>query len=626
MKRKLFNISCVSLVVLSLIMASTFTFNTSAATAKSSEYIDNSDVMPKYVTDEYVTLEDSVGDGELMSPDWIKSAIMAEIRIETCTDEGTLEAAVKALDHYQEMGVNLLWVSCMMDKGCYTDADGVVYPGTDNNSYCNRGPETLDPNITGTTDNEEGFRRLAWFVREAHKRNIRIICDVITWGASADSELYREHPEYFKEWSKWGGPSFDVFGEPFCSWYKQCMVDMAMKTGIDGFRVDCEPEISGYDLWRSIREELYARGRKVAIISEVPNDRNGTYDFAISGVADYTNGWHVNLQVTSINPHDYYLDYYDIIDSIKTGECIGTELSQLLGESGHFRYYTYNLSEHDYALYTFRKNLLRTGYQAFLAPFIPVFMMGDEIGTQVYNATLYFASSLDLSLLDNPENREFYETLKKYIRIRRSYPSLFNLDAVDHTETKICRVNVSGQDNLTSYARYDGKGNAVIVVPNSNIQNKDGKMTVSLSFGDMQMYNYKSYTVTDLMTDKEIVSGSKKDVGSFDIQVDPQEIGVYLIKGIGKTSDSPDGVNTKTVIEPGNTITQIEEVDDIVENVDPDKVTNNVTKTRNVIRDGGFPSTFWWVLGVSAALIVAAGTVLILLIVSDRKRNAGRRK
>ena len=71
--------------------------------AAAEEYIDNSDLIPAYVPDSEVPF---VGD----SPDWADDLIIAQLRIETATEAGTLEAAVKVLDHYAEMGVNGLMI------------------------------------------------------------------------------------------------------------------------------------------------------------------------------------------------------------------------------------------------------------------------------------------------------------------------------------------------------------------------------------------------------------------------------------------------------------------------------------------------------------------------------------
>ena len=63
-----------------------------SAAAEGSGYLDNSDLMPKYVDDAQVTLEDS--GGGLQSPDWVKSMIIAEVVIARAPEEGTFQAAV----------------------------------------------------------------------------------------------------------------------------------------------------------------------------------------------------------------------------------------------------------------------------------------------------------------------------------------------------------------------------------------------------------------------------------------------------------------------------------------------------------------------------------------------------
>ena len=68
------------------------------------ERIDNAVLIPKYKPDAEVKMEG-------MSPDWVKTLIMAQFRIETATPEGTFASATKVLDHYAEMGVNGLWIN-----------------------------------------------------------------------------------------------------------------------------------------------------------------------------------------------------------------------------------------------------------------------------------------------------------------------------------------------------------------------------------------------------------------------------------------------------------------------------------------------------------------------------------
>ena len=72
--------------------------------------IDNSALIPKALPDGEVKMEG-------MSPDWTKTLIMAQFRIETATPEGTFQSATKVLDHYAETGVNGLWINPIWQRG-----------------------------------------------------------------------------------------------------------------------------------------------------------------------------------------------------------------------------------------------------------------------------------------------------------------------------------------------------------------------------------------------------------------------------------------------------------------------------------------------------------------------------
>ena len=66
--------------------------------------IDNTAKIPAVVPDSEVVLENGY-------PDWEKHLIMAQLRIETATPEGTFQSAVRVLDHFAETGVNGLWIN-----------------------------------------------------------------------------------------------------------------------------------------------------------------------------------------------------------------------------------------------------------------------------------------------------------------------------------------------------------------------------------------------------------------------------------------------------------------------------------------------------------------------------------
>lgn len=220
--------------------------------------INNSALIPKVLPEDQVKWEGS-------SPDWTKTLIMAELRIETATPEGTFQAATRVLDHYAEMGVNGLWIGPVYERG------------SKGNGYGNFGPDTIEPLLTGKSTKRESFAVVRQFVEEAHRRNIRVIFDIIVWG----------------------GYAFDWNNRELRSWFKNAAVEFIEKTGADGFRVDLAPDTSGY-FFKEIRSELVALGRKPLIVSEIPNKRMETFDFEQVGV----NGWTEEPDYATPGKHD----------------------------------------------------------------------------------------------------------------------------------------------------------------------------------------------------------------------------------------------------------------------------------------------------------------------------------
>ena len=89
-KKGLTMILCIFLSLVVTSNSTLFVVPTSAETA----YIDNSDLMPKYVTDDKVTLIDG-------APDWVNSMVMLQCRISYATKEGTLRSAVKVFPFFR---------------------------------------------------------------------------------------------------------------------------------------------------------------------------------------------------------------------------------------------------------------------------------------------------------------------------------------------------------------------------------------------------------------------------------------------------------------------------------------------------------------------------------------------
>lgn len=482
-----------------------------SAFAAETTYIDNSDLMPKYVEDQYVTMEDS--GGGLQSPDWVKSLVIAEVIISRATEEGTFQSAVKVLDHYQEMGVNGIWLTPFMDTSQGTGGH-----------YGNFGPHTVDPTLTGKDSYEESWKVVKAFVDEAHKRNIRVFSDMVTWGVEWNAPLYTEKPAWFNGVSAWGGYNFNWSNEEFYNWFQQQLLFYVTDIGFDGFRCDCEPATTGYSMYREVREMALEKGQKIAIFTENTNERlEPAYDFDEHSSEDNT--WHM---------YDLYTEWYDIAESVKKGYGLGTTNLELWDEAGTARFYSFNTSCHDNR-YSVNGNMVNFAYQSLLAPFIPIFFMGEEFDNpQKGNSTL-FLTPLQLNLLDDPtgENRAFYERVKQMIRIRRLYPEIFEYFPENHRESNICSVEVVGLETLKGYARYtDGKG--LLVIPNNNIHDTESAFTIRIPYDDMGMVNNTEYTVTNAITGEVVAKGDRISLYDFQAKVAYSDVGVFMVEPTGK--------------------------------------------------------------------------------------------
>ena len=478
---------------------------------------DNAPLVPAWKPDSRVQMEG-------MSPDWVKTLIMAELRIETATSPGTFASAIKVLDHYAEMGVNGLWINPIFERS-----------NPERNGYNNRGPNTLDPLLTGTSNLAESFKVVKQFVAEAHRRNIRILFDIIVWGTSKDAPLVSEHPEFYRRRDGqfvevWGGYAFDWRSQPLREWFKNAAIGFIEKTDADGFRVDLAPDTSGY-FFEEIRSELYVRGRKIALISEVAGEPKKTFDFEQIGVHGWTErpDWQhpekLKEQRRRFGRHNEYLLHSNIVDVIKSGVGIGAATLQQQGRGGMYRFYTSNLLCHDDAAPFVRGSRVRIGYTAIFAPLIPMWFIGEEWNNPRTVKNVMYFNAIDWPAMDEPTNRAFYEDVKQMIRIRRSYPEIFEYYPADHRDSNICKVEVQG-NALQPYARYRN-GRGILVIPNDGAADRTFQITVPLA--GMGMTGTADLQVTDLMTRNILARGSAAKTGMLHVPVKQGHVIVLLI-------------------------------------------------------------------------------------------------
>lgn len=109
------------------------------------------------------------------------------------------------------------------------------------------------------------------------------------------------------------------------------------------------------------------------------------------------------------------------------------------------------------------------------------------------------------------------------IRIRRTYPEIFEYFPARVKDSNICKVETDQKGRLQAYARYRN-GRAILIVPN------DGKTTEKFRIsipGKTAGITSPSVTVRDLLNECLLFSGKTT---AFEAEIPAGMLGVYLVE------------------------------------------------------------------------------------------------
>ncbi len=488
---------------------------TAVTETEEADYIDNSALIPAYLPNDKVTLELSDDGVNYWTPDWVKDLIIVQANPAWSSD-GTLSGMTTILEHLAETGVNGLMLTPINEE---VSEDGTKSEG---NAYSNFGPHTIASALTGTEygDTEAAMAAVKKFVDKAHSYNIRVFFDVITWGVNYDAPLYDEHPEWFSgEKEAYSGYLFDwenAETSGLFDFFKNAMVDLITATGADGYRADCGASYSGTEIFREVRQTLIDEGFKIAMFSENPSEKDGTFDLDLHS--------YIDEEYTMFDTNKIYLEN-NIVDAVMNGTF-----------AGNGRYYTSLVSCHDYTDYAAKGNLIQMGYASIFTPYIPMWYLGEEFNnTRAETAQLY-GNPFYWSEIEN--NRQYFETIKSYIRTRRIYSDSFGYFDADSTYNSIAEVYTDNDTLLPAYARY-GEGTAVLVVPNDS--DADVKLNVEIPLFNIGLDSSFTYQLKDTVTGKVLISDfTANSIGdaTFNVTIKAGEVGVYAIEKVASVNNS----------------------------------------------------------------------------------------
>jgi cyclomaltodextrinase / maltogenic alpha-amylase / neopullulanase len=184
------------------------------------------------------------------SPEWLKAGVIYQIFVRSFSAPGNLDGVTARLDDLHALNVNILWLMPIHPDGQLNKKGSLGSP------YAVRDYYAIDPAL-GTKDD---LRRL---VQEAHKRQMKVIIDIVANHTAWDSVMMA-HPEFYKKDAQghityphdWTDVAWLDYSNPKL---RQYMIDMLIywikDFDLDGYRCDAASEVPT-EFWEQARAAL----------------------------------------------------------------------------------------------------------------------------------------------------------------------------------------------------------------------------------------------------------------------------------------------------------------------------------------------------------------------------------
>jgi len=458
-------------------------------------------------------------------PEWIKDLIIYEINPKTFTSPngpgtGTFKSLKEKLPYLHELGITAIWLAG------YSLSDPHHFFNIWTQYAC-IDPSRIDPSL----GSEEDFRDL---IQEAHKYGIKVFLDVITHGVMNYSHLVKEHPDWFSG-SSWRMIDYNWGDSPpeLEQWWVNVWTRYVLDFGVDGFRLDVGHV--RWDLWARIKENVAKVGHPIVIFSELEDTHPGGIGVKI-GVYDFSQ------QDLSVGDFSYEYNKYINVKNISSNSLLNLDKSR--------KYYILLLSCHDngwglppwpqYNPYQLRGSRFKLGYSFIFTPFIPLFFAGEEFNA-TYNeipdkvghgcfpedppTNWLYSSQILWNELEIPEKKEFFETFKKAISIRK------NEKALTYFSNPPNLINPKKWEPSSlpiPYIRWY-ENTSILVVGNPTSTPVEVKLEFPVN--ELGYVSYDFFKLTDLFSEKEELK-YKNEILNFATIVQPDNFRIFKIEPI----------------------------------------------------------------------------------------------
>jgi glycosidase len=414
-------------------------------------------------------------------PAWVEDSVVYEIFVRRFDDDVTFQTLEDRLDYLDDLGVDALWLTPMLDAHSHRDE---TQPG---------GPHGYDvidyfeaAEALGTNEDYQSL------VDACHERDIKVIFDMVI------NHTAREHPyfraakrgtgtdeagqEFYRQLYEWdfgdtaltyaywqGIPVVDYDSLALRSWLL-AVVDHWQEV-VDGFRCDVAWGVPR-SFWKNVRDRVKTRDPEFLLLDE-------------------TVPWHSDFAEDQFDAHFDY-GFNETLRAIGRGDEDATAVNDVLddraakGYPDHTTFFNY-VENHDMERYLSigdKASQKAAGAATFTLPGAPMIYYGQETGVGDQRGTMNW-DSIDEDLQTHYEN---------LIAAREELPELQS--AADTQPVELA----DRPEGVVAYARQAEDGQVLVV-----LNFESGDATVSLPDG---------VETTDLLTDSDAADGSGVTVDS----------------------------------------------------------------------------------------------------------------
>ncbi|HOX55589.1 MAG TPA: alpha-amylase family glycosyl hydrolase [Candidatus Paceibacterota bacterium] len=370
------------------------------------------------------------------SPDWLRSAVVYEVFTRNFSPAGDFNGITSRLDELKDLGVDILWLMPINPVG------EKLKKGTLGSPYCVRDFHAINP-ACGTTND---FKRL---VEEVHKRDMKIIIDIVAGQTSWDSALMA-HPEYYLKNEKGQiippNPAWtDVAGLNYeNSDLRRYMIDMMKywlkNFNLDGFRCDVAYTVP-VDFWETARAELEKVNPQLIIIADA-----GARPSLLTKAFDMDYSWNL------------YSWLKNVMDSVSTADMLRQSFEHTHQQFPkgvlHLRF-TDNQSETRATVRYGLRGALAAQVLMLTLDGVPLFYNGQEVGdaTESGDPAMFEKMPVFWNPGGRPPLRDIYRDL---IKLRKKYAAFCNEDVI--------WVQNSAPGEVVSFLRRDAKDEFLVLI------------------------------------------------------------------------------------------------------------------------------------------------------------------